>query len=87
MFKLNIDVNNKNYNLVYIVVSSFLQHHRLEHVNSKKLYAMIRLNLLPYFDKADGKWTTYMLTKITKNSFKQFMNLQVMTLWSQIIWF
>ena len=71
MFKMNvIAISNKNVVSAYIVESSsFLWHHRLGHVNFRKLYDMVNLELLPYFDKSEGKCNTCMKTKITRNNF------------------
>ena len=54
MFKLNgLAISNKNVVFVYIVESSsFLWHHRLGHINFKKLYDMASLELLPFFNKS-----------------------------------
>ena len=71
MFKMNVIViSNKNVVSAYIVESSsFLWHHRLGLVNFRKLYDMVNLELLPYFDKSEGKCNTCMKTKITRNPF------------------
>ena len=69
MFKLNVDFN-KNIDIsVYMVEPSFLWHHRLGHVNFRRLHDMIKMDLLPYFETSKEKCTTCMLTKITKNHF------------------
>ena len=50
MFKLNVNFN-KNIDIsVYIIEPSFLWHHRLGHVNFKRLHDMVKMDLLLYFE-------------------------------------
>jgi len=71
MFKLNVlAISNKNVVSAYIVESSlFLWHHRLGHINFRKLYDMVNLELFPFFNKSEEKCNTCMKTKITRNPF------------------
>ena len=75
LFKLNVLVtntmnNNKNTS-VYIVDSFVLWHARLGHVNSRSIYRMVNLNLLPKFDvNIHNKCEICTESKFARQSFK-----------------
>lgn len=67
MFKLNL--MNKNVVSAYMIDSSSLWHHRLGHVNFRRMNEMAKLELIPNIDLKSEKCKTCMLTKITRNPF------------------
>ena len=71
MFKLNV-INNKV--SAYIVEFSNLWHGRLGHVNFRKMHDMVKLDLIPSFDRNNiESCKTCMLTKITKKPFSKIV--------------
>ncbi|GLU19483.1 hypothetical protein SLE2022_357320 [Rubroshorea leprosula] len=71
MFKMNINynINNKGVVSAYILDSFNLWHHRLGHVNFKKMHEMSKLELIPTLPKNESQCKTCMLTKITRIPF------------------
>ena len=71
MFKLNVlAISNKNVVSGYIVESSsFLWHYRLGHINFIKLYDMVNLELLPFFNKSEEECNNVHENKNYKKSF------------------
>ncbi|GKU99886.1 hypothetical protein SLEP1_g12666 [Rubroshorea leprosula] len=71
MFKMNINynINNKGVVSAYILDSFNLWHHRLGHVNFKKMYEMSKLELIPTLPKNESQCKTCRLTKITRIPF------------------
>ncbi|GJV31762.1 zinc finger, CCHC-type containing protein [Tanacetum coccineum] len=74
MFMLNLNKVPSSINSVYMayshVVDSKLWHARLGHVHYQRLHDVSKDSLIPLFDKNMEKCNTRMLTKITRQPFK-----------------
>ncbi|GJW04992.1 zinc finger, CCHC-type containing protein [Tanacetum coccineum] len=82
MFMLNLNKVPSSINSVYMayshVVDSKLWHARLGHVHYQRLHDMSKDNLIPSFDKNMEKCNTCMLTKITRQPFKDIKRNSVL---------
>ena len=65
-FKLVVIANNNVNVYAYIAKHFVVWNNRLRHINFQRLHDMVKLNLLPYFDKCKNKCITCKLTKIIK---------------------
>ncbi|GJX44200.1 zinc finger, CCHC-type containing protein [Tanacetum coccineum] len=82
MFMLNLNKVPSSINSVYMayshVVDSKLWHARLGHVHYQRLHDMSKDSLIPSFDKNMEKCNTCMLTKITRQPFKDIKRNSVL---------
>ncbi|GJX15012.1 zinc finger, CCHC-type containing protein [Tanacetum coccineum] len=82
MFMLNVNKVPSSINSVYMayshVVDSKLWHARLGHVHYQRLHDMSKDSLIPSFDKNMEKCNTCMLTKITRQPFKDIKRNSVL---------
>ena len=81
MFMLNLNAVPSNSSSVYMastnVVDSSLWHARLGHVHYKRMREMSKDDLIPAFNENVGKCNTCMLTKITRQPFKNINRTSV----------
>ena len=66
---VNVDFNKNIVISPYMVELSSFWHHRLGHVNFRRLHDMVKIDLLSYFETSQEKCTICKLTKITRNPF------------------
>ncbi|GJS78061.1 zinc finger, CCHC-type containing protein, partial [Tanacetum coccineum] len=81
MFMLNLSKVPGDSDSVYMsfssVVNSSLWHARLGHVHYKRMLEMYKDDLIPAIDENLEKYTTYMLTKITRQPFQSITRKSV----------
>ncbi|GJS43886.1 zinc finger, CCHC-type containing protein [Tanacetum coccineum] len=81
MFMLNLNKVPNDSGSVYMssstIVNSSLWHARLEHVHHKRMLKISKDDLIPAIDENPKKYTTCMLTKITRQPFKSITRKSV----------